>query len=231
MTDDVEAKGRALARSALNVTSSGPDLQAMIDAVSELLPKESNDKREFKYCDVTEDKDNGFIWRAYGYNFDVFEVVKRKNGQRGASRRPNRLGTITIWVRLCEAGADVPKVDWPWQDQACLIVGWHNREDNRDDYWNAWDIDPSADTIDHIRHIGHGLWSWRGTEGEEEIDYSFFFALPVFALNSENDLTNYVIKPLIALFPYQNPSEALLATILNIPVLNKKSEKTESEKV
>lgn len=219
MTDDVEAKGRALARSALNLTSSGPDLQAMIDALSELLQKQSNSDREFSYCGETQDIDNAWLYRSAGYNFDVFEVVERSKGQRGASRKPKRLGTVTIWLRLCEAACDVPEVDWPWKDQACLIVGWHNREGNREDYWNAWDIDPTAETIDHIRHIGHGLWSWRGTEGEELIDYSFFFALPVFALNSEKDLMHYAIKPLIMLFQYQSPAEALPEALIDVPVL------------
>ncbi|WP_321339104.1 hypothetical protein [Breoghania sp.] len=216
MTDAIE-NGRKLARSARNIAFAGKELEAMLVALREMLQNETDRLGRI------EDDDDEFVgggeWirRAYGYNANVFENVQRRQGQKGRLRNGERLGTITMLVRLCgDPSATDADVDWPWIDQACLIVGWHNHEDEREEFWWAEHFEISSENLLHIKHINQGLWSWQ----LDDCDYAYFYVIPIFELNSEEKLKKYVVDPLVKLFHQEGSIRELNSAFEGVPVLS-----------
>lgn len=204
--------GRILARSARNVASASQELYPMLATLWEMLEKEKTSLGRIEDAGDDETWKNEWFPLSFGHNADVFEFIERREGQKGRLRKGERLGTVTMLVRLCgDSSTNDGDADWPWLDQACLLIGWHCYED----YWIAENFDASSDNIEYVRHIGNGLWSWY--EGNE--DCSFFFALPIFALQSEVDLKTKVIEPLIKLFNSDAPVDLAEAAFAGVPVL------------
>lgn len=216
---DIYEESRILNRSARNVGSAWLELGPMLDALWEMLEKEETSLGSIEDAGYDEVGFNGWCCSSYSYNANVFEFIERKKGQKGCLRKGDRLGTITLLVRLCgDTNTDEEEAIWPWHDQACLFVGWHSLEGNREDKWEAGHFDASSENINSIRHFDHGLWAW----SDEGKDYAYFFALPIFAVQSAKDLMKYVIEPLKVLFPSETPREVAERALKGVPVLEGK---------
>lgn len=196
MTDVTEA-GRRLFQSAENLRRSANDLDALLDSLWEMLVERRVDLGEIKEADDENGGGkNAWLATAWAYNATVMDTAERPAGARGRPRRPRPRGTVTFLVRLCGfEDAQEPKPDWPWLDQACLIVGWHRGAGKEDDFWEIANFEPSQGE-GFIRSAGKKVWAWH----EDGEDYARFFALPIFALRNEDDLKNHVLRPLKVLF-------------------------------
>lgn len=207
--DDLE-QGQILATSAGNVVRAWGELYPMLETLWEKLISGFDDVGDI--MDGGHDKTwrDHWVYCSYGWQASVIEKVEYVPGQRGRKRRPKRLGTVSLHIRLCtDSDAEFSETDWPWLDQACLIVAWHEDKQNygtKPVYWEASHFDPTRENVEAIWFQGHGLWEW-GEGG------AYFFALPVFSMKSEEDLDRKVIAPLKALFGKED-KPALAATAL-----------------
>lgn len=218
MTDEnIIENGRRLFQSAENLRRSAVDLDAMMESLWESI-----EKKEFfgEIIDLGDEDAGGvgeWVASAYAFNAGIVSHPKRSPGQRGPSKKPKQVGTISIITRLCNSDDfDGETPNWPWLNQACLILGWHPKE-NPEDHWEIENFIPSDESRACIVHLGHGLWSWRDEEGEG--DYAFFFLLPIFALSSETNLKDFAMRPLKNLFDAQDPWFVAKEVLQDVPVL------------
>ncbi len=213
--NEIIENGRRLFQSAENLRQSAPDLDALLESLWEVIAEEEL----FGEIEDLGDEDAGgdaeWIASAYAYNAAVLSYPERVSGQRGRSKKPIRLGTLTFVVRICNSG-DVAEdtANWPWLHQACLIVGWHPRS-NHEDTWEIDNFNPNDENLAAIVHVGNGLWAWREDGG----NYAYFFALPIFALRNEADLKQHALLPLKVLFRADNPEAAAEDALSNVPAL------------
>lgn len=213
--------GQMLFQSAENLRRSAASLQGMMDSLwDEIEKKKFSD--EFEYWGDEEITDNkGWMTTAYAYNVGVLSCPERAAGQRGPSKKPKQIGSVSIIARLCNSrDIDGEQHSWPWLNQACLIVGWHSKQ-NLDDHWEPddhWEIghfEPEDENMASIVHVANGLWAWRG----DEVDYSYFFVLPIFALTNEDDLKRFALRPAKTLFNADDPKALAQETFREVPVL------------
>lgn len=207
--------GQRLFQSAENLRRSAPDLDALLESLWEAL----KDKKLFgESVELGRDYDSVETWwmtSAYARHADILSRPARAQGQRGRSKNPERIGTISIVARLCNSdNIDGELPDWPWLDQACLIVGWHPKQ-NSDDHWEIGNFDPDDDSLAYIVHAGDGLWAWHQSDG----DHAYFFVLPVFALTNEVVLKRLALRPLKALFDADDPRSVAEEALRDVPVL------------
>ena len=207
--------GRQLFQSAENLRRSAASLQGMMDNLWEGI----EENEFFGECEGLGNEEvmdsENWITTAYAYNAGILSRPERAPGQRGPSRKPKQIGTISIVARLCSSkdiDGEVP--DWPWLNQACLIVGWHPKE-NPNDYWEIENFDPEDGNLTCIIHISDGLWTW----SESEDDYAYFFVLPIFALTNEDALKRFALRPVKALFDADDPRTSAKAALHDAPVL------------
>lgn len=207
--------GRKLFQSAENLRRSAASLQGIMDSIWE----EIKGKEFFGECkdlgdeEITDSKN--WITTAYAYNAGILSRPARAPGQRGRNRRPTQIGTISIVTRLCNSkDIDGELPDWPWLKQACLIVGWHPKQ-NPDDYWEIEYFDPEDENLASIVHVDDGLWAWRESEG----DYAYFFVLPIFALTNEDALKRFALRPARVLFDVDDPKSVAAEAFHDVPVL------------
>lgn len=214
---DVIDNGRKLYQSAENLRKAALDLDAMLLSLWEIVSEAT-----FAGGEIQELADEGgsagdWMIPAYAYNAAVMSLAERAPGQRGPSKKPKQIGTITILARLCNSDdIDGEAPDWPWLDQSCLILGWHP-EEHPDDNWEVGNFSPDDESRASISHLGDGLWSWRDEGGEN--DYAYFFVLPIFAFRDESDLKRFALSPLKRLFGADNPSAEAVVAFHNVPVL------------
>lgn len=213
MTDaEIIENGRRLFQSAQNLRRSAPDLDALMGSLWEAVESQ-------EYIGPIEDlgdedaSDNGWLSAGFAYNVAVFPQSKTLPVRPGRKKKPIQIGSLTFIVRLCNLGeVEGDAVHWPWLDQACLILGWH-RSERADDYWEIENFELTDVNIASIAHAGSGLWAWQ-LDGEY---YSYFFAIPIFALRNEQDLENYALRPLKALFYSEYPVAAAPEVLQDIP--------------
>lgn len=207
--------GRKLFQSATNLRKSAPDLDALLESLWE----EVQDEKYFGDVVDLGDEDGGgakeWIASAYVFNAGIWPDTQKKDRGRKKNKTPS--GTISFLVRLCnrmDVDEDLP--DWPWLNQACLIVGWHPKE-NHEDTWEIENFEVVDDNRKAIRHAGDGLWAWHETEADE--DYAYFYALPIFALTGEKTARQFILQPLKTLFDAADPKSIAKQTLRDVPVL------------
>lgn len=213
--NDILERGRALAQSARNIAFAGPELDSMLNAIWDQLVSEAGLGRVDEAPSSKRWKDK-WLHGAYGYNAHILDIVQ------GVEGKGKRLGTVSMLVRLCgDPTLENAGVTFPWQDQACLFIGWHNVPDHLDDYWDGERFEARTYNATYIRHVKDGLWSWKTEEEKqtEEEDVGFFFVLPLFAIQSENDIRKKVIAPLTAFFQTSEPAKIAAEVLKGIPVL------------
>jgi len=195
MNEKIIEDGEKLFQSAENLRRSAPDLDALMDSLWELIEEDDLFGQE-EVWDLDDESALGkgkWFASAYAYNAGVMSRPKRALKQ---------VGTISIITRLCNSDdMDDATPDWPWLNQACLILGWHPKN-NPNDKWGIGNFDPDDDCVACIFHLGNGLWSWRTDDG----DNAYFFVLPIFSLRNELDLKRFALRPLKILFDADDPS-------------------------
>ena len=92
-------------------------------------------------------------------------------------------------------------------------MGWHKGETA---YWDIEYFEPYK--LGDLQYRGNGLWTW-ADEGAKYYNYNGFFALPIFVLKDENDLKNFVLKPLETLFNAENAGDVAAEAFAGVPVL------------
>jgi hypothetical protein len=201
--ESVIENGRRLFQSAENLRSASLDLDAMMESIWEIIADEN-----FAGGSVENAKKEDDTWGT-----DWVTPIWTGNGKvKRIGRGRALLGTITYIVRICGNGASAVKpLDLPWLDQACLLVGWHKC----DDYWGAEDFEPSEEK--NLHHRGGGVWAYQ--DEEDQVDYGYFFALPLFALKDEVDLKRFVLSPLKILFEAEDIGDALESALRHVPAL------------
>lgn len=213
--EEIIENGRRLFQSAENLRQSAPDLDALLKSLWEAV-EEGVFFGEIK--DLGDENAGGgeeWLAPAYAYNAAVLSSPVRLPSQRGPNKKPKPIGTLTFIVRLCNSGDfDNHIVKWPWLDQACLIVGWHPK-DNSEDTWEIDNFNPEDENLAAIIHVGNGLWAWQ----EQDKNYAYFFAVPIFALRNENDLKRLALTPLKRLFDRDDPVSAAEGVLSGVPVL------------
>lgn len=213
--EEIIENGRRLFQSAENLRQSAPDLDALMESLWEAV-------EGTKFFGEIEDLgsegtggDGGWLAPAYAYNAAVLSYPERAPGQRGPSKKPKPIGTLTFIVRLCNSGeVEDHTAKWPWLDQACLILGWHPK-DNPEDNWEIDNFNPEDENLVSIIHVGNGLWAWQ----ERDENYAYFFAIPIFALRNENDLKRLALSPLKKLFDSDDPVRAAEEALSDVPAL------------
>lgn len=207
--------GRKLFQSAENLRRSAPELDALLESLWEILENEEFFGEVNDLGDEDAGGDGGWVSSAYAYNAGILSRPARAPGQRGPSKKPKQIGTISIVARLCNSKDIVGELpDWPWLNQACLILGWHPKQ-NPDDHWEIENFDPEDENFASIVHVGDGLWAWHESDG----DYAYFFVLPIFALTDEDALKRFALRPLKTLFDADDPKSLAEAALRNVPVL------------
>lgn len=205
---EITENGRRLFLSAQNLRRSAPDLNALMDSLWEAV--EAEYFGPFQDLGDEDSCDHGWMSTGYAYNAAVLS--------RGKSGQPLKksIGSLTFIVRLCNTGEiEDGSVDWPWLDQACLILGWHG-SDRTNDYWEIGNFDPTDENMASIAHAGSGLWAW-APDGEH---YSHFFVIPIFALRNEHDLKKYALRPLKALFDSEDPVATAPEALKDVPAMH-----------
>ncbi|SDG52037.1 hypothetical protein SAMN04488245_103129 [Alloyangia pacifica] len=159
--------------------------------------------------------EDDWLATGYAYNAKVLRRPELSPVKRGRPPKPIQLGTLTFIVRLCNIEEVEDKsVDWPWLDQACLILGWR-ASDAPNDYWEIENFEPKDENVASIAHAGSGLWAWP-LNGKY---YSYFFSIPIFALRNEHDLKKYALRPLKALFDSEDPVAAASEVLKHVPTM------------
>lgn len=210
---------QVLFQSAENLRRSSRDLDALMNSLWEMLEGRTVDIGEITDAgDEGEDGEGGWVTTAYAYNADVWTApAARAPGQRGRNPRPNRIGTISMIVRICGRGdACANEMDWPWLQQACLIIGWHKVED----YWGLEDFEP--ENTPYTIHSGSGLWRWEEEEHSNQDSregYAYFFVIPIFEIKDESSIKELVLKPLKKLFDADDPAKVAEQVLSDLPVL------------
>lgn len=202
MSQDPDEQSRLLFDSAANVVRSAQNLDTLFSSLGDILYEAEFGGRNERDADSDTWDGNGWITPVYTGNI----LVK----QLGRGRRPPK-GRITYLVRLCGQENYDDSFDGPWQTHACLIVGWHHG----DEVWEPHHFEPPEK--ENIHHMGVGLWGWG--DGPDEVENGYFFVLPLFALRSDDDLRNFVAKPLEALFQADDPRTAAPTALSGIPVM------------
>lgn len=207
--------GRKLFQSAENLRRSAPELDALLESLWEILENEEFFGEIADLGDEDSGGDGEWISSAYAYNAGILSRPARAPGQRGPSKKPKQIGTISIVARLCNSkDIDGELPDWPWLKQACLIVGWHPKQ-NPDDCWEIENFNPEDENLASIVHVGDGLWAWRESDG----DYAYFFVLPIFALTDEKALKDFALGPAKVLFDTDDPKFSAAEVFRDVPVL------------
>lgn len=209
--------GRSLFRSAMNLQTASLDLDAMMKSLWEIISETTFSGNQVEDLKHEVGGNRGWVTPSYAYNFAIMYYPEHAHGQKVKNRKPTQVGTISMIVRLCNTGEiDETAPNWPWLDQACLILGWHPKE-HPYDIWGINDFCPEDENQAYISHLENGLWSWR--DEVDKTDYAHFFVLPIFALASEADLKRLVLRPLKTLIESNNPRTASLDALNLVPVL------------
>lgn len=213
--EEIIENGRRLFKSAENLRQSSPDLDALMESLWEI----AKEKDFFGEIEDLGDEDVGWsvgwLANAHAYNAAVFSYPESVPGQRGRRKNPTKIGTLTFILRLCNSGElEDHTAKWPWLDQACLILGWHPK-DNSNEQWWIDNFTPDEESQAAIHHFGHGLWAWRG-DGR---NYAYFFVLPIFAFRTEEDLKKIALRPLKKLFHSDDPVRAAEEVLSDVPAL------------
>lgn len=207
--------GRRLFQSAENLRQSATDLDALMANLWEAANGSNFFSEMEDLGNETAGADEGWLTPAYAYNAAVLSSPERSPGQRGPSKKPKQVGTLTFLLRLCNSGEiEGNTVKWPWLEQACLILGWHPK-DSPDDHWEIDNFNPEEDNIASIIHVESGLWAWR----HQNENYAYFFVIPIFVFRNENDLKRFALRPLKELFFSDDPVCAAAKTLSCVPVL------------
>jgi hypothetical protein len=215
--DNVIENGRRLFQSAENLRGASLDLDALMHSLWDLVSKATFAGGEIEDLGDEDSCDERWVTPAYAYNAVVLSIPERAKGQRGATKRPKKIGSLSMIVRLCNSmELDDMAPDWPWLDQACLILGWHPNE-HAEDNWEIENFCPNDENQIYISHLGHGLWSWRYEDDDQ--NYAYFFVLPIFAIRDETDLNRLALRPLKTLFEAAVPSETAVEALRGLPVL------------
>lgn len=203
MSQDPNEESKILLESAANVMRSAQNLDTLFSSLYDILSETDFGGRNKDDSGNDGSSGNDWITPVYTRNILVKQLCRGR-------RQPK--GRITYLVRLCGVEDDAEGLDWPWQTHACLIVGWlHGGKGG----WAPEDFEPSQSGS--IHHLGNGLWG-RG-DGPDEVENGYFFVLPLFALRCDDDLRNFVAKPLEALFQADAPRTAAPAALSGIPVM------------
>lgn len=205
--------GRRLFLSAQNLQRSAPDLNALMNSLWETVEKEYFGPIR----DLGDESagDDDWVSSGYAYNAQVLRRPEPLSVRRGRPPRPTQIGTLTFIVRLCNIGeVEGEAVDWPWLDQACLVLGWHPSDDD-DDYWEIENFELTDVNVTSIAHVGSGLWARKNDENNS----AYFFAIPIFALRNEHDLERYALRPLKALFDSEDPVASASKVLKDIPAM------------
>ena len=216
MSDNYFEKGQILFRSAENLRRSSSDLNALMNSIWEMISEKKVDFGNVELAKPQEGISNdGWIYSSSACNFILYENLSATRSPKpGRKPKQKPIGTITILVRLCGIEEDESaELQWPWLNQACLIVGWHKSRQESGEIWAIENFEARSENT--IHHCTNGLWVWK----EDVDDYAFFFALPIFALRNENDLKNLVLKPLKILFETDDPRSMAATALSNIPAL------------
>jgi hypothetical protein len=212
---EIPEHGRKLFQSAENLRKSAASLQGMMDSLWEEIEKEEffGECEDLGDEEIT-DSENWFT-AAYARNAGILFRPARAPGQKGRLKDPNQIGTISIVARLCNSkDIDGELPDWPWLNQACLIVGWHPKQ-NPEGYWEIENFDPEDENMASIVHVGDGLWAWRESDG----DYAYFFVLPIFALTGRKALEDFAVRPAKDLFDNGVSKSSVADAFGDVPVL------------
>lgn len=209
--EDIIKNGESLFQSAQNVRNSARDMQALLDSVWERMKK-----REFfgEMMDLEDDyarDDFEWLLTAYAYNAQIMSAPPKTGKGRPPKSKP--IGSISIIVRLCNPDPlpeDVP--DWPWLNQACLIIAWCN-ENSADVYWSVGGFDLTSENKRCIEHRGNGVWGW------QDDCSGHFYVLPLFALRGEAEIDRFVVNPLQALLNADDLDAASVTAFNDAPVL------------
>lgn len=211
MTDaEIIENGRWLFQSAQNVRRSNADLNALLESLEEIV-----EKGYFKQIERLEDEDTAYEsdWISTGFAYNASVRMPRIPPQR----KDRHIGSLTFIVRLCNlAEAENEPIDWPWLDQACLIVAWH-RSQSDDDQWEIENFEPTDENVASIYHRGGGVWEWKPEPSDKYKAY--FFAIPIFSLRNESDLKRYALAPLKALFYSEDPVTSARDVLKGVPAM------------
>ena len=205
--------GGALFRSAQNLWRSTANLSALTrtiyDRIKELQIKDGKVAVEkINYKDVDEYSN----WCRIA---QVVQAVVTAN-EHGGRGRPRTLGSMTVAIRLCDfETVEDTSNRRPWDGQAVCLVGWHRRVRGREaSEWQAWSLDAGTS---ETRDLGNGLWRW---DPEADNDWpGYFYVLPLFALENEQCINDYILKPLQTLFPAAKPAKEAKTALRGVPVL------------
>lgn len=213
--EEIEQNGQRLFQSAKNLRQAAPDLDALLKSLWKFITKDGFGGEVTDLGDECADYQD-WIKPAYAYNGAVSLPPPAPR------QKPAQVGTISMILRLCNSSdvdEDVP--DWPWLDQACLILGWF-RSDNSEQTWTIADFDPNGENQAPIKHVGNGLWAWKEAEAEknpDEYDPAYFFVIPIFALRDEAALKKFALAPLKKLFEADTPSDVANTALCDVPAL------------
>ena len=215
-SEDIIEHGRRLFQSVDNLRKSARDLVALNDSIHSCLKDLSFGEYEFT-LDKSKDSDERNEWcrMAQSYDIDVKEAVGDKR------KKQKLIGTITVITRLCDFEVHDPKApNHPWNKQACIIVGWHKATewesvDDEVHYWAIDQFDPENSA--NIHHCGSGLWAWK--DDEDETEYAYFFALPIFAVTNEDALKRFALCPVKNLFDADDPKTVAEVALNDVPAL------------
>jgi len=216
--EDMVKHGQRLFQSAENLKKSARDLVALNDSILTYLKDLDLGDYQFE-LEKSKHSDEKNEWCRMAQSFDI--DVKESVGDK--SKKQTIIGTITVITRLCDFEACDPEAPkHPWNEQACIIVGWHKAEewerlDLEDAYWGIDSFDP--ENAPSIHHRENGLWAWKDEEEEDQNDNGYFFALPIFSVTNESLIKRWLLKPLVALFNSANPATTAATVLKEIPVL------------
>lgn len=169
--------GRTLSISARNILKSEKDLNAILEFLINNIEiiggwKIHNQEIDFYKVD----------WIRGSYFKSI--VIRSNNGGRPI------IGSISFGVWLTGRYENNLKFDWPWLNQACLIIGWH--KGNKPSVWSVDNFEPLQDNFSYLPPSSGRIRAWKDGERED----GWFFLIPIGACKSENDLRRHILQPL-----------------------------------
>ena len=122
-------------------------------------------------------------------------------------------GYIGLNIRICgdDDEGESSRPDWPWLDQACLMVCWHPTSHKNEA--GPEDFEPDVEMSRAlITRLGGGLWSY----GSDPAAY-YFFVLPLGVLTGREAFKEFCVDPLLAL--HQEPDPRGTNHLAQVPAL------------
>ncbi len=193
----------------------------LIELPEDLLVMLDDEDGFDEVTDLVPDFKSGEYWVNHIRSYPV--GILSKPAHASSETDPKPIGSVSIIVRLCNShDCDGALPNWPWLDQACLILAWCVEAPVNDEwnYWRIGEFEVNQANRNHIAHVGDGLWVWQ----KDEQNSSYFFAPPIFALTDEQALKRFVLAPLKALFAAENPEALAKEALSDVPVLMPASE-------